>query len=285
MWWGDIVISLVLEGGSFRGLFTAGVLDALGESGINIPYIVGVSAGISNAASYASGQYGRNLEIMRKYRNDPRYTGLANILKDHSIFGIEFVFEKIPNELVLFDYKKFNDYPGVFLVGATNAETGKIEYFNCKEFDKTNKPFKATCSIPGLFPPQIINNQKYFDGGVACSIPILKAIEDGCDKHIIVLTQPSSFKKRLDTKTKLAIKRVEKEYPNIAKDLKIRSKVYNVQKETCHKLASENKAIVLEPSFAIKSDENDVSKLEAAYFEGKRVAYENMCRILDFIKE
>ncbi|MBD5141652.1 MAG: patatin family protein, partial [Ruminococcus sp.] len=43
---------LVLEGGTFRGIFSAGVMDAFIEEGIEFPYIVGVSAGISNGASY-----------------------------------------------------------------------------------------------------------------------------------------------------------------------------------------------------------------------------------------
>lgn len=35
---------LVLEGGTFRGTFSAGFMDALIEENIEFPYIVGVSA-------------------------------------------------------------------------------------------------------------------------------------------------------------------------------------------------------------------------------------------------
>ena len=38
-------VALVLEGGSFRGQFTAGVLDVLMEVGVEIPAVYGVSAG------------------------------------------------------------------------------------------------------------------------------------------------------------------------------------------------------------------------------------------------
>ncbi len=58
---------LVLEGGAFRGLFTAGVLDALLDIGADFKYVVGVSAGATNAYSYISKQKGRNLEIMEKF--------------------------------------------------------------------------------------------------------------------------------------------------------------------------------------------------------------------------
>ncbi len=38
-------LGLVLEGGGMRGLFTAGVLDALYEMGVRFDGIIGVSAG------------------------------------------------------------------------------------------------------------------------------------------------------------------------------------------------------------------------------------------------
>ena len=44
--------SLVLEGGTLRPIFTAGVLDALLDNDIMFPYCIGVSAGITNGVSY-----------------------------------------------------------------------------------------------------------------------------------------------------------------------------------------------------------------------------------------
>ena len=40
-----MTVGLVLEGGGMRGMFTAGVLDALMEKNIQIDKIIGVSAG------------------------------------------------------------------------------------------------------------------------------------------------------------------------------------------------------------------------------------------------
>ena len=52
-------IGLVLEGGSFRGIFTAGVLDSLLEHHISFPYVIGVSAGSGNAVNFIAGQEGK----------------------------------------------------------------------------------------------------------------------------------------------------------------------------------------------------------------------------------
>jgi predicted patatin/cPLA2 family phospholipase len=77
------------------------------KENIEFPYIVGVSAGISNAASYVSKQFGRNIEILEKYRCDNRYIGAKNFFRCKSLFGIDFVFGEIPNKLVPFDYNTF----------------------------------------------------------------------------------------------------------------------------------------------------------------------------------
>lgn len=83
---------LVLEGGTFRPIFSAGVMDAMLEHNILFPYCIGVSAGITDGFSYVSKQKGRNLEILRQYRHDKRYVGARNFLKCRSLFGLQFAF-------------------------------------------------------------------------------------------------------------------------------------------------------------------------------------------------
>ncbi len=54
---------LVLEGGTLRPIFSCGVMDALLDNDIMFPYIIGVSAGITDAFSYVSKQKERNLKV------------------------------------------------------------------------------------------------------------------------------------------------------------------------------------------------------------------------------
>ena len=86
--------SLILEGGTFRPIFRAGVMDALLDNNIIFPYGIGVSAGITNGVSYISQQRGRNLEILTKYRNDKRYLGYGNFLKCKSLCVLYLVIMK-----------------------------------------------------------------------------------------------------------------------------------------------------------------------------------------------
>ena len=59
-------VSLVLEGGGMRGVYTAGVLDVFNENNIIFPVTYGISAGACNALSYISGQKGRNKVILQE---------------------------------------------------------------------------------------------------------------------------------------------------------------------------------------------------------------------------
>ena len=184
---------LVLEGGTFRPIFSSGVMDALLSADIMLPYCIGVSAGISDGVSYISRQKGRNLEIVRKYRNDKRYMGKRNFRKCRSLFGLDFVFGEIPDELVPFDKQTFMDYEGSCIAGLTNAETGEAEYKDTKKMDEKYSILRATCAMPMFFPAIEVDGQKYYDGGIADPVPVDKAMQDGCDKLVIVLTQPIGF--------------------------------------------------------------------------------------------
>ena len=274
---------LVLEGGTFRGLFSAGFMDAMIEKGIEFPYVVGVSAGISNAASYVSGQFGRNLEILRNYRNDKRYIGIDNYKKCRSLFGLDFVYDEIPNSLIPFDYDKFRSYKGRFMVGVTNAETGKAEFLDGLADNEKWLSLRASCAIPGYFPPIEINGSKYYDGGLASPICAAKAFKDGCDKAVIILTQPEGFVKKCGAGNVIMSGIIKSRFPNIEKALLIRHRIYNRQAELCEKLEKKGKALVFRPSEKLESFQNDVSELERYWEMGYRMGIENSEKIKSFM--
>ena len=96
---------IVFEGGAFRTIFSCGVMDAFIENDIYPDYVIGTSAGAAYSPSYLARQKGRNLQIITEYVNDKRYMGMNNLIdkKNRSLYGLEFAYETIPNELVPFD--------------------------------------------------------------------------------------------------------------------------------------------------------------------------------------
>lgn len=272
--------SLILEGGTLRPIFTAGILDALLDNNIVFPYCIGVSAGITNGVSYISKQKGRNLEILMKYRNDKRYLGYGNFLKCKSLFGLDFIFDEIPNKLVPFDMDTYKEYSGKVLVGVTNAQTGKTEYLDGKELDDKATLLRATCAIPIFFPVIKINNTEYYDGGLCDPIPIKKAIADGNEKHLIILTQPTGYRKELSKKNVFVSKMLSSKYPNLKDAFLTRHEHYNATVKFCEELEKQGKAIILRPEYKLESFEKDTNKLQSNYQHG----YEMAIKHLDEIK-
>ena len=271
--------SLILEGGTLRPIFSAGVMDALLANNITFPYCIGVSAGITNGVSYISKQKGRNLEVVTKYRNDNRYLSYRNFLRCKSIFGLDFVFDEIPNNLIPFDMDTYRKYPGKVLVGVTNAHTGKTEYLNGKDLDDKATMLRATCAIPLLFPVIKINGKEYYDGGLCDPIPIKKAIADGNTKHLIVLTQPKGYKKELSKKNILVAKLLNKKYPNLKTPLLNRHNHYNETVKFCEQLENEGKVLILRPEYNLDSFEKDINKLKSSYDHGYNLTINHLSEI------
>ena len=271
--------SLILEGGTLRPIFSAGVMDALLDNNITFPYCIGVSAGITNGVSYISKQKGRNLEVVTKYRNDNRYLSYRNFLRCKSIFGLDFVFDEIPNNLIPFDMDTYRKYPGKVLVGVTNAHTGKTEYLNGKDLDNKATMLRATCAIPLLFPVIKINGKEYYDGGLCDPIPIKKAIADGNTKHLIVLTQPKGYKKELSKKNILVAKLLNKKYPNLKTPLLNRHNHYNETVKFCEQLESKGKVLILRPEYNLDSFEKDINKLKSSYDHGYNLTINHLSEI------
>ena len=234
--------SLILEGGTFRPIFSAGVMDALLDNNIIFPYCIGVSAGITNGISYISKQKGRNLEVLTKYRNDKRYSGKV-------------------------------------LIGVTNAKTGKTEYLDGKDLDDKATFLRATCALPIFFPVIKINNNEYYDGGLCDPIPIKKAIADGNEKHLIVLTQPKGYKKDLSKKNVIVSKLLNRKYPNLKNAFLTRHESYNEIVKFCEELERQGKAIILRPDYKLESFEKDVNKLKSSYDHGYNLATEHLTQI------
>ena len=278
--------SLILEGGTFRPIFSAGVMDALLDNDIIFPYCIGVSAGITNGVSYISKQKGRNLAVIEQYRNDKRYLGLKNFFSCHSIFGLDFVFNEIPNNLLPFDMDTYQRYSGKILVGVTNAQTGQTEYLDGKDLDENCTILRATCAIPYFFPCIKYKGNEYYDGGICDPIPIRKAIADGNEKHLIVLTRPASYKKTLSKNNILAAKNISKKYPNLKEPLLTRHIAYNETVRFCEDLERQGKALILRPSEegALKSFEKDINKLKAGYNLGYKTATDNLDKIKELFR-
>lgn len=262
-------IGLVLEGGGMRGLYTAGVLDLLLDKKIDFDYVIGVSAGVCNGVSYISGQCGRSRRININYAGDSRYLSARNMFRTGSLFGMDFVFDEIPNTLDPFDFDAFEASKKEFVAGVTDVKTGRPFYFSHLKRDYINIVARASSAIPVFSPIVEIDGGQYLDGGTSDPIPVRKALEDGCDKVVVVLTRNRDYVKPPE-RFKRAYSRIYKAYPEMATALDRRHEIYNETLRLLRALEKEKKAIVLAPELPITISrfEKGKDKLQALYDEG-----------------
>ncbi|CAM5180121.1 putative patatin/cPLA2 family phospholipase OS=Ureibacillus acetophenoni OX=614649 GN=SAMN05877842_103182 PE=4 SV=1 [Ureibacillus acetophenoni] len=248
-----------------------------------MPYIVGISAGAINACSYVSEQKERTFRVLTNYRHDKRYMGFRNFLKEKSLFGLNFAYDVVPNQLDLFDWETFQSYKGTVQFGVTNAKTGQVEYMNALEMDKSCTLLRATCAIPVLFPEIKLGDEPYFDGGLADPIPIRKAIEDGYEKHILILTRPKGYRKHTDRQSKFTMKLLSSKYPKLVDTIKKRVIRYNETMRFIEQLEEQGKAFIFRPEQPIQSLEKDVNVMRKNYDLGYQQAVEKMDQLKQFL--
>lgn len=278
---------LILEGGSERGVFTAGILDYFMENNLYFPYVIGVSAGSCNALGYVSRQPGRTKATMVDYHRVGSYSGIKSIIRKKSIFDMDVLFDLFPNAVFPFDYKTYFNSKQTCKIVTTNCLTGKAEYFQ----ERTSKErlmsiCRASCSLPIASPVVTIDGNPYVDGGVADSIPVRKAIKDGCNRNVVILTRNEGYRKKPSDKVIKAAKFLYgRKYPNLIMAIKNRYKIYNNTVEYIEYLEKQNKIFVLRPQIApVKNIETNADKLQEFYDHGAEYIKDEYERMMNFLE-
>ena len=276
-----------MEGGAIRTIFSTGVCDALLTRGLMTDYVIGVSAGIAYGVSYVSKQSRRNLDIMVRYINDKRYMGWENLLRrgNHAYFGLDFVFETIPKQLVPFDYDTFAAYPGEVEAVVTNMDTGRPEYFPVERGDDRLKLLQATCALPFLFPVYTIQGRPYMDGGASDAIPFERAFAKGCDRLIIVLTRERGYVRRPE-KLRHLIDLAYHKYPGFCEAMRHRADTYNRVRGRLFQLEREGKVLLFAPKSTVgfHRTERDIDKIKALWQDGYDQGIARLDEVETFLK-
>lgn len=280
-------IGLVLEGGGMRGVYTSGVLHFLMDKELWFPYVIGVSMGACNAANYISRQKERNRIVNIKYVNDSRYFSYVRLLRKGELFGMNFIFDTIPNQLEPFDFKTFRENKSLCITAVTDCSTGEALYYEKSELGNSYfKALQASCSLPFISKPVIFNDTVLMDGGIADSIPVRKSISDGNKKNVIILTQPASYRKKPESIIRFAKKRYSA-YPGLIKALESRHINYNGTIDFIEELNNQGDAFIIRPDAPLISGriETNKSKLYKLYDQGYKDAsdkYSALCSFLNF---
>uniref|UniRef100_UPI004057B253 patatin-like phospholipase family protein n=1 Tax=Acetatifactor sp. TaxID=1872090 RepID=UPI004057B253 len=281
-------IGIVLEGGAMRSIFSAGVVDFLMEKGVHVPNILAVSAGAYVGMNYASGQHGRCMKALVEPMKEYKYMGVSTFFKKGTFFDMDYLFDVVPKERSPFDFETFQKFDGRFITSTVNLSTGEAVYH--ENFESENQFFqvcKAANSMPFIAKVADINGVPMLDGGMADAIPIDKALEEGWDKVIVVLTRDITYRKKLKQPVYMALlKMVYHKYPKFIELVEGRAKRYNDSLEKIAQLESEGKVFLLRPTEVIVGNkESNVEKLTEYYQHGYDSIAERYEELLEFLEK
>ena len=276
---------IVLEGGGFRGIYTAGVLDVFLENGISLDGVVGVSAGAIHGCSFLSGQKGRSIDYYTKYCNDWRFMSLKSFVKTGDIVGTEFAYHELPEKLVPYDYDAFDKCGVPFYVTVTNLETGKPEYIKINDMLADIDYLRASASLPYFSRIVGINGKKYLDGGCADNIPIAAFRDMGFERNVIVLTRHDGYIKKQEHG--LFAKLLYRKYPEFVKALLGLAERYKKTLEFIKELESRGEVFVIRPSepLTIGRMEHDPERVRAVYDIGVADAEREIEKLKNWLAE
>ncbi len=284
--WNMNKTGLVLEGGAMRGLFTAGVMDTLMENDIRFDGLIGVSAGAAFGCNYKSRQIGRVLRYNKRFCRDKRYCSLSSLLKTGDLFGADFCYRQLPDELDIFDRETYNSNPMEFYLVCTDVHTGLAHYQSCPTVDKTCFEWmRASASMPLVSRIVKIRGKEYLDGAIADSIPLRFFEEKGYNKNVVVLTQAAGFNKKA-SKAMGLLRIVLHKYPALIRALETRHERYNETLLYLEEQSQKGNIFLIRPEIPLPVGRicHDPEKLQQTYDIGKEYSEKLLPQIKDFLE-
>ncbi len=275
---------LVDVGGGLRGIYAAGVMDRFLDDGITFDLGIGVSAGSANISTFIAGQKKRNYVYYTEYSQRDEYMSRRNVAKKGCYLDVSYIYGTLSNsdgEYPL-DYTAFCENPMDFIAVATDAIDGEVKYFEKSDMrpDYYNV-LMASSAIPYVCKPQQVDRELYFDGALSDPVPIEKAFALGCDKVVLVLTNPVDYKKELEEDIRLAA-RIRERYPLAAEALVTRAEKYNRGVRLAQKLEQQGRVRIIAPidTCGVDTLTKDVDALDTLY----RMGYNDGEGITSFLK-
>lgn len=154
---------IALSGGSARGFAHIGVLKALNESNIYPDIISGTSMGSLVGVLYAAGKTPEEIQSLVKESPVIKMVKLA--WGKNGMFEMDNIRKMLETEI---GTDNFSALKKPFFVSVSNINKGKHEVISSGSLYNY---VLASCSVPVVFAPMLINGQTYIDGGLYDNLP------------------------------------------------------------------------------------------------------------------
>ena len=216
---------LVLQGGGALGAYQVGVYEAMHEAGVEPDWVIGTSIGAINAGLIAGNAPRNRMAKLREFwgrvEHDAGHdltrfftglgntgTNLATVLHGipsffapnpiawwsaHTPLGIEraayYSTELLRQTLTdLVDLAHCKEHKIRLTVGAVNANTGEMRYFDSRDETLGIEHVLASGALPPAFPAVRIDGQPYWDGGIYSNTPVEAVLDDKPRRDSVIFT-------------------------------------------------------------------------------------------------
>lgn len=278
---------MLLEGGSYRGIYTAGVLDVFMEHDLYPDCVVGVSAGSLNGLGYVAKQPGRCRDIVLNYGLDPRYVGTKALRKEHNLVGFDFILRQM-QDILPFDEETFYHGGMKFYAVAVNCETGQQEYLDRDNCSDILTAVAASSSMPFLCRKVPLDGKTYLDGGTGKHLPLeFLAQHPEYDRVVVVLTRRLEYRKSAPSgPVKRLAKRLYREYPKLVDNILNEADIYAAEREELARLEREGRILLIQPEaeLGIGRLERDPENLRRGYETGRKDGEKYLTQVKKYIE-
>lgn len=173
-------IGLALGAGAARGWTHIGIIKALEKLGVNIDVVAGCSIGAYVGAAYSSGRL-LELESWASSLTEWQVFSLLGVgIRRGGLATGQKVFDKLSEDFCCETFEQMNK---PFAVAATDLYSGREVVFDSGEIGES---IRASCAIPGLFPPVEYGHRYLVDGAVVNPVPVNLCRRLGADFVIAV---------------------------------------------------------------------------------------------------
>ena len=185
----------------------------------------------------------------------------------------DLLFHDFPERILPYNYEAYANCGEVYEMVTTSCITGQACYYNEKQSPKRIIDIvKASSSLPFVCPIAYVDGSPMLDGGIADSIPLLRARSLGYTDNVVVLTRNKGYRK--EDKPSKVPPFFYRKYPLLRHAIAARNMMYNRQIALVEELEDKGRLIVVRPSqpIIVSRMEKDTAKLLDLYNQGYQAA-------------
>ena len=278
-------VALVLEGGSMRGVVSAGSTAALERLGLTrcFDLVVGSSAGALNGAALISGVAGPGAAMYHGVLASRQFVNPARLLVGRPALDVRFVLHHANKDLDPGRHERTLRSPIELHCVALDVDSGRPHTFTgMRTIPELAEVMLATTRMPWIGgEPVRLGDRRYVDGALACPIPVQEALAAGATHVLVLQTRPFGVARTTGSPVKewLVLRQLERINPALAAMWRDRAAAYealvaDIARSSAHPAPAGPHVLGLRPAAGtpvVSQLERRADRLQAGARDGERL--------------